>query len=334
VTVLVTETKAFTDTVKGISSFNLESGVPDKYPYDYKIISKLNYRKNSNDYYLIPYTIFELKEVLTKYVDNAEQMLNRLTTDNISVKTSYNYSNVIYDNQHGFETQTNEVMYILEKNNQLLIKTDPMKGTEIKRYCLMSPEASGSNYKSIVYPSGMTRHRELREGYEYYTDYFQGNNNVIKPEYITCLNKEGALKWIPSNIDMHPSSGYQYRDLRGMLIFDGYLYTMVVDKIDDSSAYNRMLNDGYKTQLIKIDLDDEDNITKIYSGRIIEINNPASMTVNKDNKLIIASYSTNASGNHYIQEYNICYDYTLIDKNEDNTNRIYFREQYPLGVNI
>lgn len=334
VTVLVNENKTISDTIKGISSFDIESGAPNKYPYDYKIISRFNYKKNSYDYYLIPYTIFEIKPFLTKYVNDPDKMLSRLNKDNLSVETQYNFANITYDNQHGYDTANNESLYVLERNNQYLIKSDKVKGTELKRYYLMRPDPTGSYYKPVVYPSGLNKHQEVTDGYEFLTQHYQDSNKTIKDSYITCLNKEGAIKWLPTDVDRDPTSGYIYRDLRGLMVYDGDLYYLALEGSDDIYKYQRILKPGNKTQLIKVDLDDQISLEKILTGQMIEMQNPAGFTINRDNKLVVVNYDQNPSGHYYINEYKMCYDYALVDRNNDNTNKILFREEYPHGVNI
>lgn len=330
----ITERKSITKNVNGISSFDIVSGNTNPYPYDYKIKRKFNTKRNEFDYYLVPYTVFEIKPVLDSISNDPEIVLDKIGRNNINVKTRYNYSNIVYDDQHGYDSTTNEVFYTLEKNNQYLIKSDMNRGTVLEKYYLAKPSPSGSDYKYFVYPSGLKPQGKVKNGYEFITDEFEGKNKVISSQRITCLNKEGAIKWEPTDINMGIQSGNIYRDIRGLSIFDGDLYYLTVKSYEDDMKYIRQPLPGYETEVIKVDLDNKTDIESIKSGTIININNPVSLTVNKFNEFVIASHDQNNSGNYFLDVYKPRYDYAIIDRLEDNTNRIYFREIYENGVDI
>lgn len=332
--VSIAEKKEITKTVVGISSFDIVSGAIDPYPYDYKIKRNFNTKKNDFEYYLVPYTVFEVKPVLDLLVNDPEAQLDKIDRNNISLRTKYNYSNIVYDDQHGWDGITNEVFYTLERNNQYLIKSDVTQGIVLKKYFLSRPNPSGTNFKSVVYPSGLGSGRKVRNGYEFTTDNFEMKNKVIKDQFITCLNKEGAIKWKPTEIDIGLQSGNVYRDIRGLAILDGNLNYLKVKSRENDMKYIRQPIPGYENELISVDLDNENEIESIKSGVILNLENPVSVAVNKNNELIIANHNQDPSGKYFVAAYKPRYDYALIDRQEDNTNRIYFREEYLLGVDI
>lgn len=334
VQVLISQTKTYEDTIKGISSFDLNSGIKDRYPYDYKIISRFNSYKSEEDYYLIPYTIVELKPLLDKFIDESEETLKFINNDNIQLRCRYNFSNIIYDDQHGADSQTNEVYWSVEKNNQYLIKNDMTRGIQLKKYYLMRPDPSGTGYKTLVRPSGLFPHAESNIGYEFLTHNYFNYNGIKNSKYITCFNKEGFIKWLPTEINRSIASGYEYREIRGLNLYNGDLYYLTVSYNDDTALFTDGLEKGFKNELVQIDLDNEINIESIHSGYQINMNNPASFTINKDGNLVIIDHEVNNSGYYYAREYKFNYDYAFIENNQNNTNKVYFREYYPLGVNI
>lgn len=341
VTVLINQSKEQTAKIVGQQSFSLASGVKDHpFPLEYRIVKIKNPWTDKEMDHLIPYTIFDLSQVLSSgNVANVEFALQNLDRRKLDVRTFYDFTGIAYDEDSKDEFNQ-PVLWILERNNQLLFKQRLNDRRVIQKFPLFCPNPVSYSGNLTVVASGILPHGEHPvEGYEF-TPIFDGINQTGSPR-VTARSSRGNFPWIPYDLDIDqdiPVSGVIYRDVRGLIYYAGFFH--ILDKT--SKAKNQFFYPGFSvypsgdiTLLHTMDSFREHKFCTIPSGlQLLNSQNPTDITIDRDENFLVSEAELLGGTSGIIQKYIPKYDYAFVQNDNRNKSTIYYRERYPSGVSI
>jgi len=294
-----------------LPSFNINNNNLDSYPWewDYKEISTTEII--SDNKYIIPRTVVDIESIILNKINiNPDQIFyDRLVKENIKPYIIENFRGISYDQSQSIPGQT--IIWILDGNNQSLIKRNAFTNEDIEKYPLLCPYT----YTSLIQPSGL-----IYTGVngEYYT-YIKETDPTIE---IKC-SAEGSFKWIPTNLN-------PVIDLRGVLVFKDNIFITAghypIDIIDRSIV---TIGDS----IGKIFWYNTNDLFFNYTKSINQVNSsilssgncyPTDLTMYEDGTLMIADYLSTSG----IFKYKLAYDYCLINSSYDNETKVILREYY------
>jgi hypothetical protein len=314
-------TFSFTETnVPTRPSFGLNENDPDIAPYDWDWVKIPSTQiQQDREYYLIPRSIIDIESIANDFlgVDAANVLWNTLSKRNIKVYDQINYKGVSYDSKQSDVGIS--ILWILDGQNQMLIKQNAFSGEEIQKYPLLCSPTR----RSVVRPSGMIHVSVDNDRYRFILE-SDPNKEVL------AESSFGDVPWIPTHMN-------NMTDLRGILAFKDHLlitgsqyYESINDRnIIASGDSNGILYLYPSNDLFYNYIKNPGDINGPVAGVLGSGNfHPTDITAYEDGTILVAdAFKPN------IYRYKLAYDYALVQNSYDSETRVILREKYE-DINI
>lgn len=298
------------------ASFDKDVNKPDSKPYDWDYKHFQTTRIGYNESYVVPRSYISLPEILIQKlgVDTDDVLYQDITKQHIKVYEKQRYRGVAYD--YTLSKPTEAVIWIVNGNNQSLIKQNSFTGEELNEYPLLCPTATKTHIKL----SGVVYVGVDGDSYKYRN--FNNPNEILLSE-----NNQGFFQWICPDINT------KY-DIRGIVSNKDYIYITASDYQTQDILNRSSIPSGQP--IGKVLWYNNNDLFYNYTKKPNETNGPlesnlapgnyypTDITVYEDGSLMIADYHS-ASG---IYKYKRTYDYALVTSSYDDGSRILLRENY------
>lgn len=303
------------------ASFSTSEEIQDPYPWDWdwKTFSST---KIGEDQYLIPRSVIDLETIIE---DKVGSYISSILWGSINKRMIKAYDRLIYKGISYDPKQSDtgiSVMWIVDGNNQTLIKQNAFSGENIDSYPLLCAPLN----KSTVRPSGLIY--VGKEGDQYrFIHSTDPTTEILSPNYVTLRNGEkgGDLPWIPTHLN-------SLIDIRGVTAFKDHIYltaSMYSEPIEDRSiiptGYAQGImywypgNDLFYNYTLRPEDSDGPGLGVLNSGNIY----PTDISIYEDGTFLVGDY---LKSNIFM--YKPAYDYALVQNSFDNATRVILRENY------
>lgn len=297
-------------------SFTLTTYNPFPYDWDYR---KFETTEITDEHeYLIPRSIVDVADAISGYVGSwlNSVVFGKMDKRNITPYLYGNYRGVTYD--YDLSLPGNAVLWMVEGNNQMLIKANAFTGEQLERYPLFVPEISG---KPFIRASGLIFAGVEGDKYRYLLA------DDPNDEYLLDRS-DGLMRWIATDLDTH-------KDARGILAYKNNLFITLTEYYP-TSIFDRTVTPIYAGTVGKLIRYDNNNTFEHYianyttqtgpSGFLLYSGNayPTDLTVYEDGRFLIADYNDRDT----LFKYRLAYDYAILQSSYDEETRILLRENY------
>lgn len=296
-------------------SFTLDANQSDPYPWDWDYKSIHTTKICQDEKYIIPRSVINIEEIVFSKLKTLTNQISYkdITKNNIKVFDQVNYFGVAYDSN--LSTSSESIIWIIDKNNQSLIKQNAFTGENLYNYPLLCPESN----KKLVKPSGIIYIGVDGEHYK-----FIKTNNPS--EEIKAYSENGECQWLSTNINTK-------FDVRGIvsdndcLFITGSEYSTDISSnelIPTGQSIGRLLwyhnNDLFYNYMKIPESIGGPKICTLSSGNYY----PTDLTIYEDGTILVADYFS-LSG---IYRYKKAYDYAMVQSFYDKETKILLREYY------
>lgn len=292
--------------IKLTPSFDLLISGVDQWPWewDWKEIKTPEITQDNK--YLVPRSILDIGTLIKQNTSYGVDALSNAVLNKAKVWDKIEYAGVSFDPLNSYLGST--IVWVLDSNNQTLIRRDLYVGEVTDTYPLLCPNVTNNEYKAFVIPSGIIpvgaqtsgKYRFIRES--------------EPSQYIDADNEMGNIIWLPTDIDPQ-------WDIRGMLSHKDHLFlTSVYGTTLSGVPYMlRYPNRGYYKNYITSDP------TKY--AMHLNNSNPQDLTVYEDGSIMVVD-GTNSNSENTIYKYKLRYDYALAGDSYQQKTRYLLRENY------
>lgn len=302
--------------VKTESSFETNQNLPHPYPWDWDIKTFNTTRIGYDETYIIPRSIVNIEDIIDSRLGNLKGTIfyQNLNSNNITVYDQINYKGICYDS---FSSNSSEsIIWIIDGNNQSLIKQNAFTGENIEVYPLLVNVFPKNTY---VKPSGL-----IYTGVngDFYT-FIKTDDPSIE---VRGYSEQGDFQWLPTNLNT------KY-DIRGIVSYDTNLFITAGAYQDDVSSRYIMTSGNVDPYILMYKNNDLFyNYLKMpneeYGPKQFSLASgnyyPTDLTIYEDGSLLVADYFSESG----IFKYNLSYDYAITKISFDNETVILLREYY------
>jgi hypothetical protein len=298
--------------VRTVSSLSINDNEADPYPYDWDY-KKITSTKIGDEYFIIPRSVISVEDIINTKINTVGTVFYRgITKNNITVLDNRNIKGVAFDAKQSNVSES--VTWLIDGNNQTLIKQNVFTGTAIETYPLLCP----SKYKGKVKPSGV-----IYVGVDGERAKFLRSDD---PNQELFGSEGGEFSFLPTLMNT------KY-DLRGVTVYNDNLFITASEyqlDVNDRTivpsgvSFGRLLQ-YYSNDLfynyIKFPGQDGGPIKHSLS---LYNKYPTDITKYEDGSLLVADYYSQSG----IFKYRLAYDYAMISTSYDNETRVLLREFY------
>jgi len=303
-------------TTKFSSSGVRTYGGPTETPWDYDVVKFISTRINEDEELIVYRSAINIKTLLDSELGlTYKDLLPNISKASVKCFNKIEYRGITYD--YDLTQPGQNIVWIVEGYNQMLIKRNSFTGEILEKYPLLSMSSEDARFGR---PSGLVYIGPEGDRYKYV---FQNNIN----KYVYGSNENGDFKFFNNQIN----NNY---DIRGILSYKNRLYLTGTKHhsplSDHSKVYTNVGGDGvvlvYDNNLnwdhysYKTDNGDGPKEIILTSGNFY----PTDITVYEDGNMFIADY--NVSG--FLYKYKPAYDYALKRVYTDKNALVILREEY------
>lgn len=290
------------------SSFSRQESIIDESPYDWDW-KKIETTKITDDNYrLVPRSFIDIDSIIKRNIKNniIDNIWGSLSKKYINVYDQTKYKGIAFDNK--LSENGTSIMWVIDGNNQMLIKQNAFTGENLDRYPLFSL----STYRNTVLPSGIIPVSANDDKFRF----------ILKDDpnkEIIADNQKGYFQWLPC--DINPMI-----DVRGIASFKDYLFVTGSEYFSPIESRSTIPSGDAIGALYWYNNNDlYYEYTKVPSGHILPSGNnyPTDITIYEDGSLLVADAFSNK-----VYKYRPAYDYALIENFYDNDTRVLLRERY------
>ena len=296
------------------SSFTLNE-TQENYPWEWDNINISTAKIEDYNTYIIPRSVIDNESIIRRRITNQLIQYKTIVKDNVLLFIRPHMKGISFDD--GLSAVNQTIMWVINGNNQSLIKQNVYTNEELAYYPLLCPSPS----KKQIRPSGLI-YTGVRGDYYSFIKYSDPSVEILG------LSEFGDFYWIPTDID-------STMDIRGIKSYKDNLFITAgqyIENINDrflvmsgGAPLGKLLqynnNDLYFNYIKPANsLKDENHMYSLSSGNCY----PTDITIYEDGTLFIADYYSNSG----IYRYNLAYDYALINSSYDNETQVLLREKY------
>ena len=321
----------YSEDITGVQSYSNDGN--HQYPYEYEII------KHKDKDYVKPYTMLPVTGVLASGIIGG-----------YTVTTNKEYVGLDCSGEDEVLSRNiqRSATYVLERNNHVLHRRNTIDGTSINSWALFCPNPGVSGYVGNVIPSGISYLKEedveiegkLHKRY-YYIDSDGMPITTLDTRYFPLLTYDMHTDvTVNGNGDLEDFDNL-YRDVRGMVFYDGKLYIAASQTKEDDFVWPK--TQGTFEQASTSDDDSHGHIYVLDTSDLLEgtqavpveltddafslgtsIRNPLDITLDEDENLLVVDGNDNT-----IKKAVFRYDYATTDPDQvTGKTTVYYREDY------
>jgi len=288
----------------------------DEFPWDFDYKDIVTQKIEDNTGYIIPKSIAKIGLLVHSEIGQLIPDINKanLSKRNIKCFNNLNYRGVAFDVDASYPTVG--VLWIIEANNQLLLKKNQYTGELIESYPLLC-QSKGEKY--FIKPSGIIPIGAYKDSYRYALE----QNPTVE---LLGNDENRNFQWLATTINP------QY-DIYGLYAYKDNLYITTTEY--SKSIYNRTVEPTLTGVGLLLRYDNNNifhyytenyttnsgiSVFMLASGNV----RPTDITVSDDGYVYIGEYSEYNT----VYKYRFGYDYALIASKYDEETLVYLRENY------
>jgi len=289
-----------------LPSFSVSLSGVDEWPWDWDWKEINTPEITTENKYIVPRSILDVGTLIKQNTIYGVDALSNIVLSQAKVWKTVDYGGISFDPLNSVLGST--IVWVLDTNNQTLIRRDLYTGDVTDSYPLLCPNTIDSNNKAFVSPSGLIPITFLDNGK------FRFIRESEPSLQIDGDTEVGTIKWLPTDIN-------PLWDIRGLLSYKDSLYITAVNGTTLSGVpfLLRYSNRDYYKNYITADP------TKYELD--LSNSNPQDLTIYEDGTLMIIDGSNSNSQNN-IYKYKFRYDYALAGTSYNNKVQYILRENY------